>query len=195
MLSLLQTFQEKAQFSEADLLAVVGHWKVHRKLKRNEVLTEVGQVEEHLYYVIKGSLRLYWEKDKEEICFNFGYPDTFISAYSSFVRNQPSDHTIRAITDCELLGIHKQDFDYVVENIPSVERGWRIFTEEALLDRMERERQMLMFSPEERFKYCMEHQPQLFQHIPQKYIASYLGMKPETLSRMKRSYAEKEMKR
>lgn len=195
MSSLLEIFQEKAQFTDEDLMRVVGYWDMQRSLKRNEVLISPGQQEQYLYYVVKGSLRLYWEKDGEEICFNFGYPDTFIAAYPSFVKNKPSDHFIRAITDCELIGIHKDNFNLIVETMPSVERAWRIFTEEALLERMEREMQMLMFSPEERFSFCMQRYPQLFQHIPQKYIASYIGMKPETLSRMKRAYAEKEMKR
>lgn len=195
MPSLLDILADKTPLTDVELAQVLSFWNVHKKLKKNELLIEAGEVEEHLYFVLSGTLRLYWEKGQEEICFNFGYPNTFIAAYPSFVKQQPSDHFIRAISPCELIGINRTGFDYIVNHIASVERAWRIFTEEALLERMERERQMLMLTPEERLVNCLEKSPQLFQHIPQKYLASYLGMKPETLSRMKRSFAEREKKK
>ncbi|MBX7242916.1 MAG: Crp/Fnr family transcriptional regulator [Bacteroidia bacterium] len=193
-LNLKNLLTGKGAPDENVIYQIMGAFKIHSRLKRNQNLITPGEVEEHLYYVLSGTLRLYCMKGEEEICYNFGYPGTFISAYTSFLSGKPSESYIKAITDCELIGIHKKDFYELVDRIPQIEKIWRIFTEEALLERMERELEMLMLSPEERFGKCMEKASHLFQFIPQKYLASYLGMKPETLSRIKRIYAEKERK-
>ncbi len=189
--NLKNIFSHKGGLDESVIIQLMGAFKIHKKLKRNEFLIKPGEVEECLYFILGGTLRLYWVKGEEEFCYNFGYPLTFVSAYISFLSGKPCETYIRAITDSELIGIHKKDFYDLVEKIPQVEKIWRIFTEDALCERMEREMEILMLTPEERFNKCMEKTPYLFQLIPQKYLSSYLGMKPETLSRIKRIYVEK----
>ncbi|MCP4442350.1 MAG: Crp/Fnr family transcriptional regulator [Aureispira sp.] len=161
-------------------------WVVPKKLQRNDFLLSPGQVGQHLYYVKKGAMKYYYLHEGEEICIGFAYPGTVAVAYPSFIKKLPTKYYMQAINACELVGITRQDFYDIVEKHPSMERCWRMLAEEALLGKIERELEMLTFTPEERFKRLFERSPHLFQLIPQKYIASYLRMKPETLSRIKK---------
>ena len=107
-----------------------------------------------------------------------------ICSYPSFILNQPATYYIQAITPCELIGIPRAHFYDVMEKHILIERAWRKITEMAILGKIEREIDLISYTPEERFLRLWNRSPHLFQLIPQKYIASYLRMKPETFSRI-----------
>ena len=160
-------------------------WRKEKTLKRNEFLDEPGKTEDTLYIVISGAMRLYYPMEEEEICVGFAYPPSLICSYPSFISQQPSTYFIQALRETSLVGISRKDFyDLMLQNI-SLERAWRILQEKALLGKIERETELLTFTPEQRLKRLWQRSPQLFQIIPRKYIASYLRMTPETLSRLK----------
>ncbi|MCB9264878.1 MAG: Crp/Fnr family transcriptional regulator [Lewinellaceae bacterium] len=106
-----------------------------------------------------------------------------ICSFPSFIRNLPSDYYIQALYLTELLGIARTDFYHLLEQYPCLETNWRRMVEEALLGRIEREIDLLTVSPRERIQRLLNRSPHIFQLIPNKYIASYLRMTPETLSR------------
>ena len=83
------------------------------------------------------------------------------------------------------MSIHRRDFYSIMEKHRSIEAAWRMLEEEALLGKIERETEMLTFTPEERYRRLLERSPHVFRNIPRKYIASYLRMSPETLSRIR----------
>ena len=163
--------------------ALLQHWQKPRSLKRSDFLTRKGQVEHHLYFIIQGSMIISYEVEDSQQVVGFGYDNTLIGSFPSFIRNRPSAYNIQALSQTELLGIGRSDFYRLLEQYPALETTWRLMVEEALLGRIEREIDLLTPSPRERIQRLLNRSPHIFQIIPNKYIASYLRMTPETLSR------------
>ena len=186
---------EKADFTDAELAFILSKWSVEKLVAKNNFLSREGDTERYLYYVIEGILRIYYLHDGEEVCVGFSYDDTLICSYPSFISNQPAEYYIEALTDLRLIGISRDDFYDLINSSSNMEKCWRRFTEEALLGKIKRETEMLTFTPEERYARLWNRSPHLFQLVPQKYIASYLGMQPETLSRVKRKHHQKRKSR
>ncbi|MHC2993719.1 hypothetical protein OB13_19850 [Pontibacter sp. HJ8] len=160
-------------------------WKKRVKLNQYDFLIRQGQVEQGLYLVMSGALRIYYPLPDEEICVGFGYPHTLLVSFPSFVEGKPSAYYIQALKKSELLGISKADLTQLIEERPNIRRFWYEQMEKALVGKIEREVDLLLPEPAQRLQRVMERSPHLFQHIPKKYIASYLRMSPETLSRLK----------
>lgn len=182
---------EKVDFNEAELSYLLSKWSYNKHVAKNDFLSKEGETERFLYYVVEGILRIYYLHDGEEICVGFSHDDTLICSYPSFISNQPAEYYIQALTDLKLLGISREDFYDFMDSNSNMEKCWRKITEEALLGKIKRETEMLTFTPEERYERLWKRSPHLFQFVPQKYIASYLGMQPETLSRVKKKHHQK----
>lgn len=178
-------FAQTCPLSSAELALLEEKWTVKKSLKRNEFLVEKSKVDATLYFVHKGTFRIYYPHEEEEICVGFGYANTLLCAYPSFIKELPSEYYIQALTEAELTGIAKTEFYALLDRFPALEKCCRLLTEEALLGKIEREVEMLTFTPDERYSRLAARSPHLFQLIPLKYIASYLGIQPETLSRIR----------
>lgn len=173
--------QLKEKIDAADL------WQDVLTLSRNEHLKVKGSTDTKLYFVVSGSLRVYITDELEEHTIRFGYKDSFIAALDSFITGQPSDFYIKAIKKAELKVISKQVYmNFIKSSIENLEL-WQKLLELLVYQQMEREKDLLTSSPLQRYKRVLKRSPQLFQEIPHKYIASYLRMTPETLSRIKKS--------
>ena len=183
---LRQTIHKQVPIQEEDWNLLIKNWTLSKTLERNELLSDIGQIERHLYWVLEGTIKICYLVDGEEICAGFCYPNTLVCSYPSFVSEKPAEYCIQAITPCRLIGISRQHFYAAIEENIKLERAWRKMTEQALLGKIEREVDLISFSPEERFVRLWERSPHLFQLVPQKYIASYLRMTPETFSRIKK---------
>lgn len=162
-------------------------WDGGLELHRKEYLKVKGSVDTNLYLVVNGSLRIYVLDEFEENIIRFGYTNNFIAALDSFISEEPSDVYIQAIKKTTLKVIKKTTFMNFVESSAENTKVWHLLLESLILQQMDRERDILTSSPLERYKRVLERSPQLFQEIPSKYIASYLRMTPETLSRIKKS--------
>jgi CRP-like cAMP-binding protein len=178
-------FKSTANLSDEDIAVLLKHWKHPVKLKRSDFLVSKGQVETNLFYVISGSMRIFFPHKEEEICVGFAYDHNLICSYPSFILQRPSDYAIQALTKTDVIAIRRKDFYGLFKNYPAIETAWRLLEEQALVGKIEREVELLTFSPEERYKRLMDRSPHIFQIIPKKYIASYLRMTPETMSRIK----------
>ena len=162
-------------------------WDKSIELKRNEYLKTKGSIDTNLYLVEKGSLRIFVLDAFEEHTIRFGYKDNLIAALDSFLNEQPSDLYIQALKSTTLKVIKKSTFIDFINYTPENIKTWQLILESFALQQMERERDILTTSPIERYNRVLKRSPQLFQEIPNKYIASYLRMTPETLSRIKKS--------
>jgi len=182
---IIQIFESKVKLNDEESSALIQHWNHERSLKRNDFLIEKEQVESSLFFVIEGSLRIYYPYEEDEICVGFGHTNNLVCSYPSFIRQQPSAYYIQALAPTKTIAIHQQDFYNLFDHHPKIERAWRMLEEEALLGKIERETEMLTFTAEERYSRLLQRSPHIFQHIPRKYIASYLRMSPETLSRLR----------
>jgi CRP-like cAMP-binding protein len=160
-------------------------WNKEVQLNRYDFLIRQGQVGQGLYLVVSGALRIYYPLPDEETCVGFGHPQTLLVSFPSFVDNKPSDYYIQALKKSELPGICKADFIQLMQDRPSIRCFWYEQREKALVSKIEWKVDLLLPEPEQRLQRVMQRSPHLFQHIPKKYIASYLRMSPETLSRIK----------
>jgi CRP-like cAMP-binding protein len=162
-------------------------WDRNTTLKRNEYLKVSGTVDTNLYYIISGSLKVFIINEYEEHIIRFGYKNNFITSLDSFINEQPSDFYIQAIKKTELKVISKSNYYNFINQNAENKMLWDKILEQLILQQLEREKDILISSPKERFQRVLKRSPQLFQEIPNKDIASYLRMTPETLSRMKKS--------
>lgn len=159
-------------------------WDKSMSLKRNEFLKVKGSIDTNLYFVVSGSLRIFVFDEEEDHTIRFGYKNNLIAALDSYITEQPSDLYIQALKKTSLKVISKKRFMELVESSPENLKTWQIILGNLIFQQMERERDILTSSPIERYKRVLKRSPQLFQEIPNKYIASYLRMTPETFSRI-----------
>lgn len=172
--------QLKNKLDKADL------WHKTIFLKRYEYLKVNGSTNTNLYYVVSGSLRIFFEDEYEEQIIRLGYTHNFIVALDTFLSNKPSELYIQALKKCELKMITKKTFLDLIAQKPKYGQLWQKVLEQLLYEQMEREKDILIYSPRKRYQRVLARSPHLFQEIPNKYIASYLRMSPETLSRLKK---------
>jgi len=162
-------------------------WEKTIQLERNEFLKVKGQTNTNLYYVVNGSLRIFVYHELEEHTIRLGYKDNFIASLDSFISEAPSDLYIQSIKKTELKVISKKNFLNFIHSSNQNLQIWLEVLSQLVYQQIEREQDLLISSPIERYKRVLKRSPMLFQEIPNKYIASYLRMTPETLSRIKKS--------
>lgn len=163
------------------------HWEKEIELKRNDFLVYPGNLNTNMYFVVDGSLRVFIEDDIEEHTIRFGYKNSFITALDSFLKDIPTTFYIQAIKKCTLNVISKENYLKCINATQKNQEVWQQLLQEFVYQQIERENDLIIYSPQKRFERVFKRSPQLFQEIPQKYIASYLRMTPETLSRVIKS--------
>lgn len=156
-------------------------------LSRNQILKSVGSVDSNIYFVESGSLKIYVLNDGDEQIIRFGYQGDLVVTLDSFLTNKPSDFYIQAIKKTSIKIISKTSFDLFLKADIQNKDWWTATLENLVLQQMEREMDLLTASPIERYARVLARSPRLFQEIPNRYIANYLRMSPETLSRLKKS--------
>lgn len=164
-----------------------GLWTATVSLDRNEFLIQSGAVEHNIYFVQSGTLRVFIGNGKDEHTIRFGYPGTLFTALDSFLTGKPTSYSIQAIKKSVLRAMAKSAFLKLIATKEEYGKLYVGIVENLIVQQMEREVDLLTPSPEERYKRVLERSPNLFQEIPSRYIASYLRMTPETLSRLKKS--------
>ncbi|MFD2907544.1 Crp/Fnr family transcriptional regulator [Flavobacterium ardleyense] len=174
-------------FSLIQQINLLDLWDNTIELKRNQYLKVEGTVDTNLYFVSNGSLKIYVLDEQNENIIRFGYKNNLIASLDSFITEEPSDLYIQAIKKTQLKVIKKITFMNLIESSKENTIIWQRMLGDLMLQQMERERDILTSSPIERYKRVHARSPQLFQEIPNKHIASYLRMTPETLSRIKKS--------
>jgi len=155
------------------------------ELSRNEYLLTPGVVENHIYYIEEGALRLFYVSKHEEHDIRFGYSGNIITSIGSFFTGKPSEYYIQAIRKTVFYKVPKTNFLEFVHSDINLLKEYNLMLEALALQQLDREIDILTDSPMERYKRVLQRSPQLFQEIPLKYIASYLRMTPETLSRLR----------
>ncbi len=168
-------------------IALAPYWEQEIEVKRNEFITVPGNKNTNMYFVVSGSLRVFIEDDIEEHTIRFGYQNSFITALDSFLKDIPTTFYIQAIKKCTLKVISKENFLKCINSSNENQVLWQELLQEFVYQQIERENDLIIYSPQKRFDRVFKRSPHLFQEVPQKYIASYLRMTPETLSRILKS--------
>jgi CRP-like cAMP-binding protein len=162
-----------------------------KKIRRRQYLLQAGDVCRYLAFVSKGGLRSYSVDDKgEEHILQFAVEDWWIADMKSFLTNQPAIYNIDAFEDSELLLIDKKAQDKLCGLIPQFEHYFRILLESSTSAAQMRISDFISSSAEDRYLNFLKMYPQLAQRVPQSQIASYLGITPQSLSRIRREISE-----
>ena len=168
----------KQQLSKADI------WSEVLEFNRWEYIKTAGTTNTNLYFIEGGCTRVYFSEGSDEHCLYFGHKGSLISALDSFLSEKPSSIVIQCINKTQVKAISKERFLHFIQNNDAASSLWQEVLTELTQWHLEREKDLLINSPALRYERVLSRQPDLFQQIPHKYIASYLRMTPETLSRI-----------
>jgi CRP-like cAMP-binding protein len=156
-----------------------------RNFDRREQLLGVGEVERYMNFVVQGLVRMYFYKGKTELITNIAKEGELVSSSASFLSGKPSHYFIETLEPTTLLSISRDDLDVIYQQSVRIERLGRLLTTEFVMQKELWEHECMRLDTRERFTRFMERNSDLVVRVPQKYLASYLNMKPETFSRLK----------
>lgn len=158
-----------------------------RNLKKNEYFVREGEIARYISFTQKGYLRVLYNHDGDEITRDISPLHTFVTALPSYVSQTPSFEIIQAITDCELFVIYREHLEDLYDRYNNWQRVGRRVMEEMFVQTQSRIYAFITQPAEARYKAMMKQFPDIFQHVPLQYIASYLGITSQSLSRLRRS--------
>ncbi len=162
-----------------------------RSLRKHEMLLNAGQVCQQVFFINQGCLRYFYLVDGEEKTGQFFFENDWYTDFASFISGQPSQENIQALENCELWTLSRQNLLELYDEHPKFERFGRLITEQAYMGVKSRNNAFLNESPEQRYLRLLRNRPKIAARIPQHYIASFLSIKPESLSRIRKRIADK----
>lgn len=177
-----QAIERYVKLSDEEWALILGSWQ-ERAFPKGAIITATGQVERWFSIVKEGVQRIYFEHEGNEACVGFAYGNSWSGVFDSFVSQSPSRFVLQAMTPSVLFSIAHEDLQDLYRRIPKLERFGRLMLEEVVVARATREVEQLTLTAQQRYDRLMGRSPHLLQLVPQKDIASYLGMSPETFSR------------
>ncbi len=184
MQKLLESIQPYIKITKAEE-QVLYNAVSKRTLDKNEILFSEGKVSDEIYFVTQGCIRLFYNANGNEKTAFFYTENQFICAGESYTFNIPARENYQAIEPTEVIIFKKNKTETLLQQVPKFEIIARIATENELITCQKIIASFVTQSPEERYLSLLEQQGALFQRVPQQYIASFLGVSPETLSRIK----------
>jgi CRP-like cAMP-binding protein len=163
---------------------------VKRKFEKKSIITQTGEVEEYINFIDSGLVRKYYKKENEEINTQISYEGHIIHAQESFHSRTPSEYTIETIEPSELTSITYECLEGIYSTSEKMQRLGRLVITSTMVLKDKWQSQLVKLTPRERFLNFVSNHPELMQRVPQKYLASYLNIKPETFSRFKHMVKE-----
>ncbi|MEY5047332.1 MAG: hypothetical protein RLZZ175_691 [Bacteroidota bacterium] len=158
----------------------------HKKIKSKTFILEEGDICKHSVFVVNGCFRGFTvDKNGFEHVINFAPQNWWIGDLYSLISQKPCVLNIQAMSDTEALFLSKSDQELLYQKVPKFERFFRIIIENSLVSYQQRLIDNLSLTAEERYKKFCKTYPNLINDIPQKHVASYIGVTPEFLSKMK----------
>jgi CRP-like cAMP-binding protein len=162
----------------------------HKHYKKKEYFLREGQVCKHLGLIAKGYVRLFYVVDGEEITKDFNFEHFICGSYASFSLQQPSRFNIIAMEDLEVYLMGRDDLYRLFDEYPNIQKLGRLQIERMFIRKELREASFLLDNAEQRYNNLFQNEPEMVRRVPLKYLASYLGVTAETLSRVRSSAAK-----
>lgn len=156
-----------------------------RKFDKKELLTRAGEVENYFNFIVKGLIRKYYLKGREEINTQISFEGHIIHSQESFHSHTPSDYFVEAIEPSTVVSITYNDLESVFASSKKMEHLGRMVITHTMMIKDRWQIQLVKMTPRERFLNFVTKNPELMQRVPQKFLASYLNIKAETFSRFK----------
>ncbi|WP_272149672.1 Crp/Fnr family transcriptional regulator [Tenacibaculum aiptasiae] len=182
---LRQHIEEIISLSDDEFDFVLSHFE-HTKKRKNQYILQEGEIANKEYWVLKGCLKsCFFDDNGKEHILQFGMENWWITDYESFVKQSPSKLSIDCIEDSELLYITNENREKLTQSMHKMERFWAKKSKYGRIALQNRILSLLKNSTKERYELLLKQYPKLFQRVPKKLIAAYLGVSRETLSRLK----------
>lgn len=187
----VDTFIKKMEFTEDELAYLVSFFK-RQYVPKKFFYLKAGQIAMQKAYINKGSTRTFTldEKGREHIL-NFSFEDWWLADFESYHSGKPGTKYIQAVEDCELLCISKEALEKLQIEIPKLKALFEMKQKNMIYSTMERLNEVKTLNAEERYLNLIKKHPQIFQRIPLQYIASYLDIEPQSLSRLRKRLSTK----
>ena len=157
-----------------------------QNLRKGQFLTRQGEISRTVSFINKGLVRMFYVSDGKEVCTGFIPENNYISCYSSFLTQTPSVENIDALEECELINLTFDDMQYLYSTYPVYEIFGRKIAEMLFIFVSNQITRLLALSPEERYLSILKYEPMVIQRVPQYMIASFIGITPEHLSRIRK---------
>ncbi|WES98059.1 Crp/Fnr family transcriptional regulator [Chryseobacterium arthrosphaerae] len=178
-------YEQIVKLQESEWAFIAGHF--HRKVyAKNEIITQQGNTENFLSFIESGLVRFYLPDDEYGFTFGFSFEKEFTCAYDSFLTRTPSEYEMQALTETVVWQISHDDLQKVYDNTHVGNHLGRFASEKLFLAKNKRELSLLKFTAKERYLRLFTEQPELLRRVPLKYIASYIGITPQALSRIRK---------
>lgn len=158
-----------------------------KKFKKGAVLTDYGQIERKLYFINEGFAQVTMLHEGDERIVDFFFPDSFVCAYTSLLKQEPSDVRVTVLSECQTEMIHYSNLQEAYKTSLLANQLGRLLTEQIYIIKTKREKDFLTKSAQERYKELLDKREDILQYIPVNKIAKYLGILPESLSRIRKS--------
>jgi CRP-like cAMP-binding protein len=157
-----------------------------RTFSKKEIILRSGKVEDHVSFLEKGIIRYFVEEEEKDITFDIGFENGFATAYDSFLTRRPVWYNAEALTDVSLWSVTYADLQEIYAKTDAGNLIGRRAAEELYIKKNKRQLSLLKDNAEQRYLSLLTDYPQLIQFIPLKYLASYIGITPQALSRIRK---------
>lgn len=168
-----------------DYKKIFGDLSTIKKFKKKEIILEKGVVENYLSFIIEGSIAILTYHNGNEICISFSIENSFFSSYVSFLTREPSGYQVLALEDTIIERIDFESLQKAYSISGDHQKNGRKIAEQLYIKASQRTLSLITKTAEERYLEFIEEYPKFLQRIPLKYIASYLGITPVSLSRIR----------
>ena len=158
---------------------------IYESFPKNTILHKSGQICDYMYIIISGIGRVFYYKEDKDITCYFAAEQESITAIDSFIQRKKSKYFLEASEDLEVFKIAHSDLENLFNSNPKYERFGRLFLQQIYIELVERLDDLLLKTAQQRYEALLEKKPYLFQRVAAKHIATYLGMAPETFSRIR----------
>ncbi|OSY87490.1 hypothetical protein WH52_11535 [Tenacibaculum holothuriorum] len=157
----------------------------YKKFPKHHILHEAGTICNHFYIITSGLARVFYYKEDKDITVHFSVEQESITTIDSLIQRKKSKYNIEALEDLEVFAVHINDMEQLFEQNPKFEHFGRLFMQQIYIELVERIDDLQLHSAHERYEILLQKKPYLFQRVSAKHIASFLGMTPETFSRIR----------
>lgn len=172
--------------AQPDDLVAIGQFFQPTTLKKGDYFLETGKASKQLSFIQSGMLRIYVQTEDKEVTQWISTKGFFVTDLAGFVFETPARWTIQALSDVELFTINREDYINISKLVPKWHELEKLFIARCFIMLEDRIFTHLSMTAEERYNFFFEHNKELFNQVPLQYIASMLGMTPETFSRIRK---------
>ena len=177
--------EKKVRLSDADW-QVFSSKLIRQEFPKRALLLKAGRTENYLSFIEEGIIRFYIPREENDFTFSFSFANSFVSAYDSFLAQLPCIYHVETLTKTVLWRVTYNDLQAIYAETVIGNTIGRYASEGLYLDNFQREISLLTDTAAQRYLKLLSQQPQVIQKIPLKYIASYIGITPQALSRIRR---------